>query len=356
MAEFRPRTCVGRAQHMRSSISAARALFMLRKEPPRSSFDSPKEAESLCGISSFDSPKEAVLRASPLRASPEDFGRSSFDSLPLPLSVDEALELAGGWSAYQRRLMLWLGLGTATCAVHMLQPIFLLPLIDWDLTATERGLMTTCFFAGYALGVLPWAHVSDRRGRRPTIIVALLIAQVGGVGSFLAPSLGPFLVLRCVCGFGIAGAKNALFLLATEYAPPAARALVSAHISYAWVLGLFFLVAVAYGLRGAHWRWLLLAHVPGLLFQAALPSLLPESLRFHLVDGDPERAHLAMRAVFRANARPPPEPLCLQQPPERAAGRRRNGQSSFCQLWAPDARRATLVVGLAQFVCTMVRE
>ena len=65
---------------MRSSISAARALFMLRKDPPRSSFDSPKEAESLCGISSFDSPKDAVLRASPLRASPEDFGRSSFDS------------------------------------------------------------------------------------------------------------------------------------------------------------------------------------------------------------------------------------------------------------------------------------
>ena len=74
---------------MRSSISAARALFMLRKEPTR--FDSPKEAESLCGISSFDSPKEAALRASALRASPEDFARSSFDSLPPPLSVDEAL-------------------------------------------------------------------------------------------------------------------------------------------------------------------------------------------------------------------------------------------------------------------------
>ena len=203
---------------------------MLRKEPPRSSFDSPKEAESLCGISSFDSPKEAALRASALRASPEDFARSSFDSLPPPLSVDEALERAGGWSVYQRRLMLWVGLGTATCAVHMLQPIFLLPLIDWDLTATERGLMTTCFFAGYALGVLPWATLSDRRGRRPTIIVALLIAQVGGVGSFLAPSLGPFLVLRCVCGFGIAGAKNALFLLATEYAPPAARAQVRVRV------------------------------------------------------------------------------------------------------------------------------
>ena len=240
------------AYSMRSSISAARALFMLRTNPPRPSCgDSPKEAEKLISYPSVSSP------------TPED------DSLPLPLSVDDALERAGGWSFYQQRLMLWLGLGTATCAVHMLQPIFLLPLIDWDLTDTERGLMTTCFFAGYALGVLPWAHVSDRRGRRPTIIVVLLIGNVGGVCSFFAPSLNALLMLRCVCGFGIAGAKNALFLLATEYAPPAARAQVSAHISYAWVAGLFFLVAVAFGLRTAHWRWLLLAHVPGLIFQVS---------------------------------------------------------------------------------------
>lgn len=62
---------------------------------------------------------------------------------------------------------------------------------------------------------------------------------------------------------------QALFLLATEFAPPAARARVSAHISYAWVSGLLFLVATAWLLRTAHWRWLLLAHVPGLLFQAS---------------------------------------------------------------------------------------
>ena len=118
--------------------------------------------------------------------------------LPQPLSVDEALERSGGWSHYQQRLTLWLGLGTATCAVHMLQPIFLLPLIDWELSNTARGLITTFFFAGYAVGVLPWAHVSDQRGRRPTIIVALLVGNVGGIGSFFAPGLYSFLLLRFV--------------------------------------------------------------------------------------------------------------------------------------------------------------
>ena len=186
----------------------ARELFMLR--PPRASFDSEESeraSERLVSYPSVSSP------------TPEDDG---LDCLPLPLSVDEALEQAGGWSYYQQRLMLWLGLGTASCAVHMLQPIFLLPLIDWQLTDTERGLMTTCFFAGYALGVLPWAHVSDRRGRRPTIIVALLIGNLGGIGSFFAPSLPSFLVLRCVCGFGIAGAKNALQLRSKAPLPAAA--------------------------------------------------------------------------------------------------------------------------------------
>lgn len=305
----------------------------------RSSF-SPKEAERLVSYASVEGQGRV---GSPTHDAEE--------ALPQPLSVDEALERSGGWSHYQQRLTLWLGLGTATCAVHMLQPIFLLPLIDWELSNTARGLITTFFFAGYAVGVLPWAHVSDQRGRRPTIIVALLVGNVGGIGSFFAPGLYSFLLLRFVCGVGIAGAKNALFLLATEFAPPAARAQVSARIAYAWVFGLFFLVAVAYALRGAHWRWLLVAHAPGLLFQVALPSLLPESPRFHLVDGDPERALLTMRAVFKANHRAAPEPLCLQQPPERAAGRSR---STAAQLWARGTRRATGVIGYAQFVCTMV--
>jgi len=270
-------------------------------------------------------------------------------SIDAALTIDECLERAGGWSTYQQRLMLWLGACTAACSIHMLQPIFLLSTIDWPLTSIERGLITSVFFAGYAVGVFAWAHTSDQRGRRPTIIVALLVGNVGGVGSFFCPSLYPFLAMRCLCGFGVAGAKNSLFLLATEFAPPAERAPVTARISYAWVSGLFFLVAVAWSLRHAHWRWLVVAHLPvrrppswrqpepspkptgcmrcrdlhhsltrahhptharrkrqGLLVQLLLPSVLPESPRFQLVAGDAARARHTVASIFKANGAPPP--------------------------------------------------
>lgn len=92
--------------------------------------------------------------------------RTAGEALEEPLSVDECLERAGGWGAYQRSLMLTLGTSTAACAVHMLQPIFLAPLLDWPLTPVQRGLVSSAFFAGYAVGVFGWAWLSDRRGRR----------------------------------------------------------------------------------------------------------------------------------------------------------------------------------------------
>ena len=134
------------------------------------------------------------------------------------------------------------------------QPIFLAPLIDWPLSTFDRGLISSTFFAGcaaascptpptrpshhigsrltvtahlgcrYFAGVVAWAWISDRRGRRPTVLLSLLVGNVAGTASFLAPSYAVFLTLRFACGFGIAGAKNGVFLLGTEFAAPSDRA------------------------------------------------------------------------------------------------------------------------------------
>ena len=136
------------------------------------------------------------------------------------------------------------------------QPIFLAPLIDWPLSTFDRGLISSTFFAGcaapqraaptrptrpshhigsrltvtahlacrYFVGVVAWAWISDRRGRRPTVLLSLLVGNVAGTASFLAPSYAVFLTLRFACGFGIAGAKNGVFLLGTEFAAPSDRA------------------------------------------------------------------------------------------------------------------------------------
>ena len=61
------------------------------------------------------------------------------------LGTDEALMAAGGWSWYQRRLMLHTGLAMAVLSSHMLMPIFLIPLLHeaWSLSAVERGLISS---------------------------------------------------------------------------------------------------------------------------------------------------------------------------------------------------------------------
>ena len=236
------------------------------------------------------------------------------------LSVDDALELAGGWAAYQQRLILYLGACQACSASHLLAPIFLIPRLskdaEWSLSPSSVSLLTSAFFVGYCVGVVLWAYVSDSRGRKPAVCWAFALGNVSGILSFFAPGFTAFVALRCLCGVGIAGSKNGAFLMATEFAPPAARARVGALISYAWLIGLLFLVATAWTLQSWHWRWLVLAYLPASALQLSLDGLLPESPRFLLVAGDLEGARNILLRVFAANGRVAPEPLALCRPPQ----------------------------------------
>ena len=297
------------------------------------------------------------------------------------LSVDEALDIVGGFSKYQHRLMLYLGAAIAASSAHMLVPIFLIPrmMASWQLSAGASSLQSSVFFLGYIIGVFFWAGVSDSRGRRPATTTAFALGNLSGIASFFAPNYLLFVMLRCVCGIGIAGAKNGCFILATELAPPAARSRVGALISYAWFAGLLYLVATAWMLQHLHWRWLVLAYVPAIGVQAILSSAIPESPRYLLVcdqkgtDG-PDMAKQVLLSVFKANGRSPPEPFTLRRPPATAdshdslragSSRGRDGAggpavggganaSTFAQLWQPGVRRQTAVVGFCQGVCTMV--
>jgi len=279
--------------------------------------------------------------------------------------VDDALSLAGGWSRYQAKLMMQSGIAMAVLSSHMLVPIFLVPLLHeaWDLSPVARGLISTTFFAGYMCGVFFWAGMSDSRGRRPAILASFTLGNAAGIASFLAPGIWSFLFLRFLCGVGIAGAKNGLFLLATEFATPDARAQVGAQVSYAWLAGLLFLVCVARLLRDLRpWRCLVLIYVPGVIVQIILPNLLPESPRYHLVSGQSDQALLSMLQVFRVNGVPPPDNFSLRPPPlspvpvQLAADHsgRRRPSTSFDQLWSRSTRGRTLVLGLCQGSCTMV--
>lgn len=107
----------------------------------------------------------------------------------LRAAVDACLELAGGWGAYQNRLLCVMAPAVAISSAHCMAPIFLVPRIEqsWHLASRQLGFLSSVFFVGYFVGVFLWASVSDAHGRRPATLMAFALGNICGIASFLAP-------------------------------------------------------------------------------------------------------------------------------------------------------------------------
>ena len=76
-------------------------------------------------------------------------------------------------------------------------------------TPAVAGLTLSLFMAGFALGQLGAGSLSDRRGRRPSLLIGLLAFTTAGFACAAAPSGAALVLSRCVQGFG-AGACSVL--------------------------------------------------------------------------------------------------------------------------------------------------
>ena len=69
-------------------------------------------------------------------------------------------------------------------------------------TETVAGVTLSLFMAGFALGQLAGGYVSDRKGRRPVLIPALICFTLAAAGCTLAQSAAQLLAFRLVQGIG----------------------------------------------------------------------------------------------------------------------------------------------------------
>lgn len=76
-----------------------------------------------------------------------------------------------------------------------------------DLTTAQ--LTVTIFFGGFAIGQLLWGPLSDVTGRKPALLVGIVLYLAATVGCALAPSMDALLALRVLQGLG-AGAGSVL--------------------------------------------------------------------------------------------------------------------------------------------------
>jgi MHS family proline/betaine transporter-like MFS transporter len=103
------------------------------------------------------------------------------------------------------------------------------------------------------IGAVFFGHIGDRRGRRPMLLLSMIVMSVAMLLTALLPThaqIGPLaawllLLLRCVMGFSVGGEYTGVVAYLLESAPPGRRGLVASLAAASSEIGALLAVGIA---------------------------------------------------------------------------------------------------------------
>src|SRR6185437_17156552 len=104
-------------------------------------------------------------------------------------------------------------------------------------TITEIAFATTLTLAMRPLGAFIFGRLADRYGRRPVLMVDIVLFAVLEAASALAPSLTVLLIVRALFGIAMGGEWGIGASLALEPIPAKARGAVSGLLQEGYAAG-----------------------------------------------------------------------------------------------------------------------
>ncbi|XP_051049733.1 solute carrier family 22 member 11 [Phodopus roborovskii] len=172
----------------------------------------------------------------------------------------------------------------------------------WDLVCTSQSLKPlgqAIYMTGLLVGSMFWGFLSHRMGRKPMLSWCFLQVAMGSAGATLAPNFFVYCVLRFLTAFGLAGAILAQSTLVVEWSTTHRRDVIMIILSCISSTGHIVLAGLAFALRD--WRNLQLAVSIPFLASFLLSWWLPESARWLIIIGQPEKALQELHKVARIN-------------------------------------------------------
>ncbi|CAH2238675.1 jg4350, partial [Pararge aegeria aegeria] len=206
-------------------------------------------------------------------------------------TVTQAVNALGfGW--FQVKLSLYTGLCWMADSMEMTILSILSPALhcEWNISKYQQALTTTVVFMGMMLSSTFWGNISDRYGRKTALSMCGVLLFYYGLLSAIAPNFLWLLFLRGLVGFAIGCVPQSVTLYA-EFLPTKQRAKCVVLLDCFWALGACLEVALALIVMptlGVHWL-LALSTIPLLIFAIICPWL-PESARYHVASGQPDKA------------------------------------------------------------------
>ena len=162
---------------------------------------------------------------------------------------------------------------------------------EWGIDRAALGLVLSMELIGMGVGALVVGNVADRIGRRPTILLSLVIVSLGMALAATASGVTLLSVYRFATGIGIGGILAATTAIAAEYANDRHRSMAVALMAGGYPLGAI-VGGVIVSMLLAYFSWRSVFVFGAALTALFIPivwKLLPESIGF-LVEKRPPGA------------------------------------------------------------------
>ncbi len=157
-------------------------------------------------------------------------------------------------------------------------------------------VIAASILAGAVIGALVCSRLSERRGRRGTLLVVAVVFVVGTIGASLAPDPVTLSLARLVLGFAVGGATQTAPVYVAELAPTKYRGRLV--LCFQIAIGVGILTATIVGAsQSVDWRWAIGAAAVPAALMLALMLRLPESPRWLVKAEEVERAHRSLERV-----------------------------------------------------------
>jgi MFS family permease len=136
----------------------------------------------------------------------------------------------------------------------------------------QLELITSLLLIGAMAGALIAGRLTDRIGRRPTIMITAVVFVLGVLLAAFTPTFQVLLVARVIIGLAVGSASMSVPLYIGEIAPPRLRGGLVSLNQLAITLGILISYLVDYGLSSSgNWRLMFgLAALPAVLLFAGI--------------------------------------------------------------------------------------